>query len=67
MPAACDSTRLRCKVARSAAAMRTVASLPNPVLMPYTGSPRATILATVWDPAATAARQFGSNVAAAPR
>ncbi len=33
-PAACESTMLRCSLARSAAAMRTLASLPKPVLMP---------------------------------
>ena len=33
-PAACDSTMLRCSVARSAGPMRTLASLPKPVLMP---------------------------------
>ncbi len=33
-PAACDSTMLRCRVSRSAASMRTLASLPKPVLMP---------------------------------
>ena len=33
-PAACDSTMLVCSCARSAAAMRTLASLPKPVLMP---------------------------------
>ena len=33
-PAACDSTMLRCNCARSAAAMRTPASLPKPVLIP---------------------------------
>ena len=33
-PAACDSTMLRWSVARSSGAMRTLASLPKPVLMP---------------------------------
>ena len=33
-PAACDRTRLRCKVARSTVAMRTPASLPKPVVTP---------------------------------
>ena len=33
-PAACDSTMLRCNVSRSPAAIRTLASLPKPVLMP---------------------------------
>jgi hypothetical protein len=33
-PAACDSTMLRCSFSRSAASMRTLASLPKPVLMP---------------------------------
>ncbi len=33
-PAACESTMLRCSVARSAASMRTLASFPKPVLMP---------------------------------
>ena len=33
-PAACDSTMLRWSVARSSEAMRTLASLPKPVLIP---------------------------------
>jgi hypothetical protein len=33
-PAACDSTMLRCSFSRSCASMRTLASLPKPVLMP---------------------------------
>jgi len=37
-PAACDSTMFRWSCAKSASAIRTVASRPNPVLMPYTGS-----------------------------
>ncbi len=34
MPPACERTRLRCNVSRSAVSMRTLASLPKPVLMP---------------------------------
>ncbi len=33
-PAACESTMLRCSLARSASAMRTLASLPKPVFTP---------------------------------
>ena len=33
-PAAWLSTMLRCRVSRSAASMRTLASFPKPVLMP---------------------------------
>jgi hypothetical protein len=34
MPAQCDRIRLRCSVAVSPGAMRTLASLPKPVLTP---------------------------------
>lgn len=66
-PAQCDSTMLRCKVSRSCAGMRTLASLPKPVLMPYTGSPLATMRATVSALAATAAPHEGCSVGVAPR
>ena len=54
-PALCESTRLRCSCVSWSSAMRVCASLPKPVLMPYTGSWRATSARTqstlAWMPA----------------
>ena len=47
--------------------MRTLANLPKPVLMPYTGSPWATMRATLSALACTAAAQAVSNLGVAPR
>ena len=47
--------------------MRTLASLPKPVLMPYTGAPLATMRATLSALACTAVAQAESNVGVAPR
>jgi hypothetical protein len=66
-PAACDSTMLRCRVSRSSAGMRTLANFPKPVLMPYTGSPLATMRATLSALACTAAAQAVSSTGWAPR
>jgi len=55
-PEQCDNTRLRWRVERSAASIETCASLPKPVLTPYTGLPWATMRSIVAAPASTAAR-----------
>ncbi|MNT04139.1 hypothetical protein D3C72_1387050 [compost metagenome] len=65
-PAACESTMFRCRVARSSRSMRTLASLPKPVLMPYTGAPLATISATVCALRSTAAAEAGARRTRAP-
>ncbi len=65
-PAACESTILRCRVSRSSRSMRTLANLPKPVLMPYTGAPLATMSATVCALRSTAAAEAGSSRTRAP-
>ena len=47
--------------------MRTWASFPKPVLMPYTASPLARMAATAAALASTAGRQAGSRLGTAPR
>ncbi|KAG0774455.1 hypothetical protein G6F57_016281 [Rhizopus arrhizus] len=66
-PAACESTMFRCRVARSSRSMRTLASLPKPVLMPYTGAPLATMAATAAALARTTGSAAGSSASGEPR
>ncbi len=51
MPAACERTSASCKAVRRSAGMATVASAPNPVEMPYLGSPSANRSTTARDSA----------------
>ena len=66
-PAACDSTMLRCSADRSASPILIEASFPNPVLIPYTGAPRASSIRTVAALASIAGWQDGSSRGVPPR
>src|SRR3954469_5145180 len=60
-PTACERSSLSCSSARSSRAMRCVASLPKPVLTPYTGASPAVARRTVSALARTATRQAGAR------
>ncbi len=59
-PTLCERIRLRCSVARSSALMRVDASLPKPVLTPYTGASPAAARCTTAALAAMAWRAASS-------
>ncbi len=60
-PTACERSRLSCSRSRSAAGMRVVASLPKPVLTPYTGASPSAARRTTSALARMPARQAGAS------